>query len=267
MILNRAQIAEKVRLMIGDGAVTTTLASNWRDGSSFALSDAAYGRYVSDAWLTIGKELNWMESEITLSTVASTHSYATDCLSQIYQVDYDDVPLLPINALQLDRMDQKWKTRSGRPQFWLMGHTSQWGYGTTAPLTYSAAASETNREYQVIRLYPNPTAVVDLRLIGLAKPEPLINDFNAPYLPAWLIDAVTYEAAARICESHNELRNPQLSAAYRGLRDVYLNVGRYRRANRQWGRVWIRGESPRTPYTLLRQTHIPVTGLAPGDAE
>lgn len=283
MIRNRSQIAEKVRLLIGDGTsrfYSATIAESaisgstlvpsdvlaWPDGSSQFFSDETYGRFVSDAYLAVVRELNWLEYAYTTSTVASTSSYATDMFHQIYQVDYDDFPLMPINAAQLYRLDDRWQTRTGRPFYYLMGQTRQWGVGS-ATLARGSAQTEKNREYQTIRLYPTPTAVADLRIIGMAKPEPLTSPFSTPAMPAWLIDTVTYEAAARILESHTEARNPALAAAYRQIRDMYLNLGRMRRSKRAWGYIQVVGEATRTSYTLQRNTHIPVTGNAPGNPE
>jgi hypothetical protein len=244
MIRNAAELAEKVRIMIGDGTQTSTYLP---DGSSAWFSDEAYLRFVSDAYASISRDLNWNERELVTSTVAGTSTIDCRDFTTVYHVDVDGWPLISMSPAMMYRMDERWETRSGQPRFYLMG-------GTTAVMR--------------VRMWPTPSSSgLDIRVMGLSKAEAFVNPFDAPIIPEWLQDIVVYEAASRILESHGPQHNSQLAAAYRMVVSTYLDLANKRRRDRQWGKIWVRGEGPRSPYTLYRQTHIPFTGLAPGDAE
>lgn len=259
MLLNRSEIRFKVRILIGDSGPT---GGAWMSGPPQLFTQDAYNRFINDALREIYAMIPYPEIEETFDVVANQATYSSKELTVIEHVDYDDKPLPWITPDALEHMDELWRTRTGEPRFVMLNGDVDWAneYDNT-----SVADTTDKRQFT---LYPAPTdTTVDIRAIGRWFPTDLYSDFVAPALPSWLCDAVVFEAAARILESSVEERNDDLAAAYRGLRDWYVGQGLEKLGNRTPTKVVVKGEYTRLPGTLVRDTHIPVTGVAPGDPE
>lgn len=259
MLLNRSEIREKVRILIGDSAPT---GGSWLSAPPQLLTEAAYNRFINDAAREVYAVIPYCEIEETFDVVASQATYSSKELTIIEHVDYDDKPLPWITPERLDRMDEKWRTRTGEPRFVLLGDAANWAN------EYDPTTTATSTDKRQFTLYPAPTdTTVDIRAIGRWFPTDLYSDFIVPALPSWAIDMVVFEAAARILESLLNERNPELASAYRALRDWYLAKAEEKLGNRTPQRVIVVGEYTKLPQTLVRDYHIPFTGLAPGEAE
>lgn len=256
MIQNRGQIRTNVRLLVGDSAVNS---SNLDPSLTSFFSEAAYNRFIEDAYQSVVRQVPFIEDELLIDTVASQATYSAPDFYTILHIDWDDKPLEFKTAAEMYWLDEKWEVRSpGEPQYVIMNHTNEWGI-----------VEPSDTEKRQFMLYPAPSASVtdDIRVIGKKIPQPLINDFNAPALPTWMHEAVQFEAAARVLEAHGEQRNENLGTAYRVLRDWYVGQGLFRMNSRHNQAIEVVGRSSRLPGTLKRETHIPYTGIAPGDPE
>jgi hypothetical protein len=264
MKLTRGEIRSKAQVLVGD--IAPTGASGLATGPSNLFSDDAYSRFINDAAQECVRLCPYVDLEKTVTTTASTATYAVEGLITIEHVDYDDKPLEWITSDRLDRLDETWQTRTGEPQFVLLGWKNIWNTkDADVSLSQGISPNENNRQFT---LYPAPeTTGITLRVIGRMMQQPLINDFTAPALPDYVHDAVVFETAALVLEASGDQRNEALAQAYRELRDWYLQIGNDRLVNRYPSQVKARGRTTRIPSGLLYDPHVPFTGIAPGTAE
>ena len=232
-----------VKTLVGDPA-----------GTDF-FSDAAYYRFISDAYLACARLAGGIhETATTVSSVAGTATYNVTGLTAISLVDYEDKPLIPITADLLYALDADWETRSGYPEYVVLNHTNDIGYMETA-----------DTEIRKFTLYPNPEASVTngIRVIGPTAPVAITTAANEPScLPDWAHDMVAFEGAARILESYGDQRNDELAKAYRELRDVYGRMLDEYRANKHNKMVVVKNQVLSAPTSRDRDTHVNATGRA-----
>ena len=253
MKLTRGAIRDRVRILVSDTGPT---GGNWVEGYTSMFPFDTYNRFVSDALRAIYSLVPWPEVEETQSAVSGTATYVTQQTAQIELVDFNNRALEGATAMRLERLDEKWRTRTGKPRFYVLGDSSDW----------AVVSGIQTREF---RLYPTPTSTDTIRVIGRWFPTELYNDWSVPALPGWLQEVIAYEAAAMVLEAPTEHRNPELAAAYREIVKWYTETGLFHLGNRYPKRVTVRGE-----FTwalrgsgLVRNPHVPFTGIAPGTAE
>lgn len=236
--LQTSEILTEVKTLVGEG------------GTNY-FSDAAYKRFISDAWMTVARMSPVGEREATDTSTAGTAQYRFSGFTQIWHVDYDDKPMTPITALQLRQWDQDWEQVDGEPTHFLMNNTNEWGIldGTTF-------------EYQFIQLFPNPDETgLTIRVIGQEEADELSDDTDTPNFPGFGHWAIVYEAAAMVLEARGEARNPELAVAYRLLRDGYAKMVNNNHPHRSSQLVRAVGQVP-TFSRLNRETSINATGKA-----
>jgi len=233
----------KVKTLVGENTSTADY-----------FSDAAYYRFISDAYLQVAMETSVAEKEVTINVVASTATYNVSGITKILHVDYNDEPLLPVTADMLYNLDSDWEQRTGTPEYVVVNHTNEIGNIETAD----------TRVFQ-ITLYPNPAASLSsgLRVIGLTAPAALTTAADEPScLPDWAHDAVVYEASARVLESWGDQRNEALAEVYRGMRDWYVERLKDFQGNKHKQAVWVKGAQPPRPVSRDRETSVNATGRA-----
>lgn len=241
--LTLSAIRTKVKTLVGENTTTADF-----------FSDAAYYRFIDDAYAQVAMECAAAEKEVTINVVAATASYNVSGIVKVLHADYNDEPLMPITADMLYNLDSDWEQRSGTPEYIVLNHTNEIGNIETA---------ETRSFY--VTLYPNPSASLSsgLRIIGLTAPAALTTAADEPScLPDWAHDAVVYEAAARVLEASGDGRNEALGEAYRQVRDWYLEQVQEFQGNKHKQAVWVKGAQPPRPVSRDRETSINATGRA-----
>jgi len=232
-----------VKTLVGDPA-----------GTDF-FSDAAYYRFISDAYLACARLAGGIkETATTMTSTASTATYNVTGLAAISHVDYEDKPLMPISADLLYALDADWETRTGTPEYVVLNHTADMGYMETA-----------DTEVRQFLLYPMPdTTTADaIRVIGPTAPTAITTAADEPScLPDWAHDMVAFEGAARILESYGDQRNDELAKAYRELRDIYGQMLAEYRSNKHNKKVWVKNGVIGGTTSRDRDTHINATGRA-----
>lgn len=248
----RAEIKSAVIMLVGDNTLDPTYQLMLSGNNYF--TDSAYNRFVMDAWREIASRLTFAQVEETIAVVASQASYNCQLVSQIELIDYDDKVLEFITAERLTRLDEEWETRTGEPLYAIVGgFKNEWG------IIDNAGADDQFRKFT---LYPAPTAAVNIRVIGKTLHLDLDNDFRVPAIPGWCCEAVVCEAAARVLESGVPERNVELAAAYRAIRDWYIDVAMRRLNQRVPAMLRAKGGMTRAPRTLYRDTSVNATGRA-----
>lgn len=235
--MTRAQILTLVKTLVAEG------------GTNF-FTDAAYVRFIDDAYFDIHLRCSWDNKTSTTAGVVDQQQYVFTGFSQINRVDFDDRPMEPVTAEWLRQQDTLFATASGRPQFVFIGNNAEWGYDAT------------DTEQQTIALYPTPDNTDTIRVMGVAAPAALPLTSTVPNLPHWVHRAIAYEAAAMVLEAQGEQRADALSQAYRILASWWVDNGVAVLSNRHASqKVHSIGGSPDVPRRLMRDRHINGTGL------
>lgn len=235
--MTRAEIRTLVKTLVSEG------------GTNY-FTDAAYNRFIDDAYTTVHNLAPWDWQTSTVSATTTTTQYAFTGFTKIQRVDYDDRPLEFRTREWLANLDYSFDTTSGRPQYWYMGAELEHGY----------QADDT--EVQTIGVYPKADALDDIRVMGIASPDALAADGTSPNLPFWAHRAIAYECAAQVLESQGELRNEPLADAYRMLSRFWIdNLLRIMADRHSAQKNHVIGRSLHAPKRLRRETSIPGTGL------
>ena len=233
--------------------VKTLVGENTTTADFF--SDAAYYRFISDAYLECARLANCAETSTTINAVADQAAYNVTGFAAISHVDYDDKPLMPITADLLYALDADWEIREGgEPEYVILNHTAEMGYLETA-----------DTELRQFILYPKPAAngTAIIRVIGPAAPTAITTAADEPScLPDWAHDMVAYEGAARVLEAFGDQRNEELAETYRGIRDWYVGMLEEWRGNKHNKMVLVKGQVLQRPLKVERETHVNATGRA-----
>lgn len=244
MLRNRGEIRAKVRMVLGDADWDSTNNLSVTDTAYF--SDAAYNRFINDAYANVLNSVPYCEVQYLIDSVASTSTYSVE-VRTIDHIDYDGKPLEGRTAAWLERHDASWRTRTGTPRYFVLGDDTEWSAAT--------------RQF---RLYPTPdTSTSDvIRVIGKSSVPGLTNDFCAPALPGWMHDAVVYEAVALCLESFGDQRNDPLAQVFRSIRDAYITEGLRALSDRYPAIERIVGTNRFFGSVYSYDPHIPTTGRA-----
>lgn len=208
-----AHATQGLTLLVGDAGCPDTMAGYWTIGLAEMLArlkrllggigafwtDAQLVRHLNDANVHLVARMKLLEVSWATSTVAGQRAYPLPAdLVKTVRVFYDDYPLLPITALELDGYSPGWDGSSGRVR------------------RYRELAGRS------IDLDFPPTGVKDLVVWYYATPgdNGLVADCDAPPGPGVFHLAIVYAAAASALSKRGEQGNAATAGVYRRIAET-----------------------------------------------